>query len=144
MQILFISFLSIIIGSGEWFTNFDEAKAMATKENKHILLNFSGSDWCAPCIKMKAEVFESKTFLSLAEKQLVLVRADFPRLKKNQLTKEQIKHNEALAEKYNPGGKFPLTVLLDANGQIIKEWDGYLFGSQDHFMVDLNKAISSK
>ena len=144
MQILLISFLSIIISSGEWFTNFEEAKEMAAKENKHILLNFSGSDWCAPCIKMKAEVFESKTFLSLAEKQLILVRADFPRSKKNQLTKEQIKHNEALAEKYNPEGKFPLTLLLEPNGKIIKEWDGYVFASQDRFMVDLNNAISTK
>ena len=144
MKLLLISFLSIIIGSGEWLTNFEEAKDTATKENKYILLNFAGTDWCAPCIKMKAEVFESETFLTLAEKQLVLVRADFPRLKKNQLTKEQIRHNEVLAEKYNPAGRFPLTVLLDANGQKIKEWDGYEFGSQDNFMVELNKSISTK
>lgn len=144
MQILLISFLSIVLNAGDWFTNFEEAKAIAEKENKYILLNFSGSDWCAPCIKMKQEVFESKTFLSMAEKQLILVRADFPRSKKNQLTKEQIKHNEALAEKYNPEGKFPLTLLLESNGKIIKEWDGYVFASQDRFMIDLNKAISTK
>lgn len=144
MKILLISFLSIIlIDSGEWFTNFDEAREMAVKNNKYILINFSGSDWCAPCIKMKAEVFESKNFLSLADKQLILVRADFPRSKRNQLAREQIKLNEALAEKYNPAGKFPLTLLLDANGKIIKEWDGYVFGSHDHFLDDLNKAISS-
>jgi thioredoxin-related protein len=144
MQILLVSFLSIVLNAGDWFTNFEEAKAIAEKENKYILLNFSGSDWCAPCIKMKQEVFESKTFLSMAEKQLTLVRADFPRLKKNQLTKEQIKHNEALAEKYNPKGKFPLTLLLESNGKIIKEWDGYVFASQDRFMIDLNTAISTK
>jgi thioredoxin-related protein len=144
MQILLVSFLSIVINAGDWFTNFEEAKAIAEKENKYILLNFSGSDWCAPCTKMKQEVFESKTFLSMAEKQLILVRADFPRLKKNQLTKEQIKHNEALAEKYNREGKFPLTLLLESNGKIIKEWDGYVFASQDRFMIDLNKAISTK
>ena len=144
MQMLLISFLLMIIGPTEWLTNFDAAKDKAVKENKYILLNFSGSDWCAPCIKMKAEVFESKTFLSLAEKQLILVRADFPRSKKNQLPKEQIKHNEALAEKYNSEGKFPLTLLLDANGKIIKEWDGYVFASKEKFIADLDKVISSK
>lgn len=144
MQVLLISFLSIAIHSGNWFTNFDEAKAIAAKENKYILLNFSGSDWCAPCIKMKSEVFESQTFISIAEKQLILVRADFPRSKKNQLTKEQVKRNEALAEKYNPEGKFPLTLLLESNGKIIKEWDGYVYASQDRFMADLNNAMLTK
>ena len=55
----------------------------------------------------------------------MLVRADFPRLSKNQLDARQTAHNEALAEKYNRQGKFPFTVLLDANGRVLKEWDGY-------------------
>ena len=132
----------MILGPTEWLTDFEAAKNTAARENKLVLLNFSGSDWCAPCIKMKAEVFETQPFLSLAERQLVLIRADFPRSKKRQLSKDQIKHNEALAARYNPSGKFPLTLLLDAKGKIIKEWDGYVFGSQDKFMGDLAKVIS--
>jgi peroxiredoxin len=54
-----------------------------------------------------------------------LVRADFPRMKKNQLSKEQTAYNEKLAEKYNPKGKFPLTVLINPDGKVITEWDGY-------------------
>ncbi|SKC77442.1 thioredoxin family protein [Ohtaekwangia koreensis] len=135
----------LLIGaSTEWLTDFDTAKNIAVQENKYILLNFSGSDWCAPCIKMKKEVFENESFLTLAEKQLVLVRADFPRSKKNQLSKELTKHNEALAEKYNPSGKFPFTVLMDAHGKVIKQWDGYIFSSQDKFIDDLTKTISAK
>lgn len=130
--------------STEWLTNMTKAKEAATKENKYILLNFSGSDWCAPCIKMKKEVFESESFLNLAEKQLILVRADFPRSKKNKLSDEQTKHNEALAEKYNSSGKFPFTILLDANGKVIKEWDGYVFSSQDKFIADLGAVLTSK
>ena len=89
-------------------------------------------------------VFESEAFLAIAEKQLVLVRSDFPRAKKNQLSKEQTQHNEALAEKYNPEGKFPLTVLLDASGAIIKQWDGYVFASQDKFIADLKETLALK
>ncbi len=130
------------VGQSEWLTDFDAAKTLAVKEKKYILLNFSGSDWCAPCIKMKTEVFETQPFLSVAEKHLVLVRADFPRSKKKQLSKDQTQRNEALAERYNPTGKFPLTLLLDSNGRPIKEWDGYVFGTQDKFMAELNKVIS--
>ena len=105
--------------------NFDQAKAEAAQTHKFILLNFSGSDWCGPCIKLKKDVFESAEFGQFATDHLVLVRADFPRKSKNQLDASQITHNEALAEKYNKQGKFPFTVLLDANGRVLKSWDGY-------------------
>jgi thioredoxin-related protein len=144
MKLVLVLFLMIAMAPNEWLTNFDAAKEKAREDNKLILLNFSGSDWCAPCIKMKKEVFESETFFSKSDKQLVLVRADFPRSKKNQLSPDQTKHNEALAEKYNPDGKFPFTLLLDANGKVIREWDGYVFGSQDKFLAELDNAITPK
>ena len=127
----------------EWLTNFDTAKETAAKEHKYILLNFSGSDWCGPCIKLKKEVFESDTFAAVVQGRLVLLHADFPRAKKNQLSNEQIKHNEMLADKYNPSGKFPLTLLLSADGKVLKEWEGYVFGSQDKFTEELKQAIPS-
>jgi len=142
---LFLAFILFITATSvEWLANFDTAKDIAARENKYILISFSGSDWCGPCIKMKKEVFESEAFLSIAENKLVLVCADFPRSKKNQLSKEQIKHNEGLAEKYNPLGKFPYTVLLDKDGKVIKEWDGYVFASHDKFIDALNQELLSK
>ena len=129
--------------SSQWLTDFDVARNVASQEHKYILLNFSGSDWCGPCIKMKKEVFENDQFLSLADKSLVLLRADFPRSKKNQLPKDQVKHNEALAEQYNPNSRFPLTVLLDAKGHVVKEWDGYVFATQEKFISDLKGTLAS-
>jgi len=111
--------------SAEWGLDIEKAKQEASSTQKYILLNFCGSDWCGPCIKLKKDIFESEDFQEYASKNLVLIRADFPRLKKNQLDKKQTAHNEALAEKYNPEGKFPLTLLLDANGNVVREWDGY-------------------
>ena len=143
MKALFAFVLLIAVSTPEWLVNYENAHEVAVQQNKYILLNFSGSDWCGPCIKMKKEVFESESFLSLAEKHLVLLRADFPRAKKNQLSKEQTKHNEVLAEKYNPEGKFPFTVLLDSNGNVLKKWDGYVFSSQDKFIADLHDTILS-
>ena len=106
-----------------WLTDLDEAKEIAVKEEKLILLNFSGSDWCAPCIRQRKEIFGSADFADYAEKHLVLVNADFPRLKKNQLSSEQKAKNELLAERYNSKGIFPFTVLLNAKGEVIRSWD---------------------
>lgn len=109
----------------EWELDFEQAKTEAAQTHKLILVNFSGSDWCGPCIKLKKNVFESDAFQAYAADYLVLVRADFPRLSKNKLTNEQTTRNEALAEHYNRQGKFPFTALLDASGRVLREWDGY-------------------
>lgn len=139
MKLLAILLTSVLVSlTGDWSLDFDQAKTEASQSHKFILLNFSGSDWCAPCIKLKKDIFESDAFKAYAVDHLILVRADFPRLKKNQLDKAQVEKNEALAEKYNPQGKFPLTVLLDANGKVIKEWDGYVQKSPEAFVEDIN------
>ncbi len=126
MKSLIFLFSSIfLLGSSSWQTDFQKAQTEATVQKKYILLNFSGSDWCGPCIKLKKEILDSEEFLKYADEKLVLVRADFPRLKKNRLSPEQTKQNEALAEKYNSEGKFPFTVLIDATGKAVKSWEGY-------------------
>jgi thioredoxin-related protein len=107
-----------------WETDFEDAKKKAEKEHKLILLNFSGSDWCIPCIKFRKQIFEATSFQNFADSSLVLINADFPRLRKNQLSKDQQKKNDKLADKYNPSGIFPYTLLLDEKGETIKSWEG--------------------
>ena len=106
-----------------------------------ILINFSGSDWCGPCFQLKKKIFEADEFNEYASEHLVLVNADFPRLKKNELSKEQVKLNEALADKYNKEGKFPFTVLLDWSGKVIKEWEGCPDESPVEFIGEIKKII---
>lgn len=128
----------LFIGPGDWISDMKQAQVQAKQENKHILLNFSGSDWCAPCIQLKKEVFESNEFKQLADGKWVLVRADFPRLKKNQLPADQQAKNNFLAERYNPLGKFPLTLLLDAEGKVIATWEGFP-SSKNKFLSELSR-----
>jgi len=123
-----------------WGTDYEHAKETAKQENKYILLNFSGSDWCGPCIRMHDEVFGSDAFKQVAGNNLVLVNADFPRLKKNQLSKEQQKQNDHLADLYNQKGSFPLTVLLSADGKVIKEWAGFPEGGAGQFVNEVKAA----
>ena len=102
----------------EWQYDFDKAKKTATAEDKPIIVVFSGSDWCAPCIKLDRNVWQSEAFKKEAS-NWILVRADFPRKKANELSKEQTEHNQKLAEKYNLEGSFPLVVVMDKNGKVI-------------------------
>ena len=135
---------AVILMSSGWLNDFDQAKAIAKQESKPILLNFSGSDWCGPCIKMKKQVFETDQFREFADNHLVLLKADFPRLKKNQLDKKQKEHNEKLAELYNPEGKFPLTLLLSQEGKVLKTWDGYTNMSVSQFVDAISEHVQSK
>jgi len=113
-------FFSVFLGNAqEWLTNIETAKEVASKTNKHIVLVFQGSDWCAPCIKLEKEIWESEEFRTYAKKNFVLLKADFPRKKKNKLTKEQQLQNNQLMEKYNLKGYFPFVVILDNNGKAL-------------------------
>ncbi|MGO4821753.1 MULTISPECIES: thioredoxin family protein [unclassified Flavobacterium] len=105
--------------SQNWQTDFNQATTEANAQNKPIVLVFSGSDWCAPCIKLDTNIWQSETFKEYAAKNYILERADFPKKKQNELTAELKKHNQELAEKYNQEGIFPLVVVLDSKGTIL-------------------------
>lgn len=105
--------------SQDWKYNFEEAKQIASEEGKNIIIVFSGSDWCAPCIKLDKNIWQSEVFQKEASKEWIIVRADFPRKKANTLSKEQTDHNRMLADKFNQEGSFPLVVILDKNGKLL-------------------------
>lgn len=134
MKLLFLIFISFITTPLVWSGNFNESAKDAKASHKLILVNFSGSDWCGPCIRLRNEILESQVFENYASEKLVLVRADFPRQKKNRLPEAQVKLNEALAERYNKDGKFPFTLLLDENGKVLKTWDGFPKENADQFV----------
>lgn len=125
MKKLFVAGLCILAMS---FTkiesNFQAAVQTASSRHELIMINFSGSDWCGPCMRMRKEIFENEIFSKMADSTLVFFNADFPRNKKNQLDKNTIKQNETLADKYNPDGNFPFTVLINPEGKVIKSWVG--------------------
>jgi thioredoxin-related protein len=142
-KIVLLAILATCLRASTWHYNMQEAKQIAQKEHKHILLNFSGSDWCGPCILLRKEILDQPAFLQMADTELVLVNADFPRKKRDQLTEQQQQLNNALADQYNPQGKFPYTLLLDANGKVLQEWDGYPKMTPESFCIDVRNLIYS-
>ena len=111
----------------------DAAKAKA--ENKLIMLDFTGSDWCGWCIKLNKEVFSKPEFAEFARKNLVAVEVDFPRAK--QQTKELKKANESLQEKYNIQG-YATIIVLDGEGKKVGQL-GYMPGGPKAFIGELDK-----
>lgn len=105
--------------SQEWLTDMTQASTLASEQHHNIILVFQGSDWCAPCMKLEQEIWSSEEFRDYASDHYILVKADFPRKKKNQLSAQQQKKNDRLAEKYNQEGYFPLVVILDPEGNVL-------------------------
>jgi thioredoxin-related protein len=142
-KLLLLALPALLLSFSEWHYDLAEARQIAQKEHKHILLNFSGSDWCGPCIRMHKEIFASGIFLKMADTSLVMVNADFPRMKKNRLSPQQQTANESMADQYNSKGRFPFTVLLDAEGRVLKEWEGYTGMRPEVFRDQVIQAIDA-
>ena len=144
MNVKLLIFLPVFfLSSPNWYHNLNEAEKIAQKEHKYILLNFSGSDWCGPCMRMHTEFFESVVFKEMADTELVMVNADFPRKKKNQLPADQQKLNDEMADKYNSQGKFPYTLLLNAEGKVLLTWEGLPNESPDAFTMEVRNGMYS-
>ena len=115
----------------------DQSLSKAKEEHKKVLFFFSGSDWCSPCVKFKKNYIDNPNFKEFASTNLILFNADFPKLKKNAISKEQTAENEKLAEKYNPKGIFPLIILLNENGTVLKKWEKLPSETIDEFINQL-------
>lgn len=122
-----------------WLSDFQKAQEEAKASNKLLLLDFTGSDWCGWCKRLRAEVFSKPEFEEYAKNNLVLMTVDFPRAKP--LSSEARQQNENLAEKYGIEG-FPTIVLLNGSGKQVGEL-GYVPGGASAFIAELKKVPKS-
>ena len=121
-----------------WTADFDKALEQAKKENKVVLLEFTGSDWCPPCKMMRKNVFSKKEFVEKASKHYVLVELDFPNgdpdLKKK---------NEPYAKKYEIKA-FPTIVLVDADGNEFARFIASAYPEVDAFIAQIEKQFDRR
>lgn len=123
----------------DWHTNLEEAIQIGQKENKSILVNFTGSDWCQWCKKLSSEVFTQSEFEKYADENLVLVKLDFPRTIEQ--SAEIKMYNNNLAQRYGVRG-FPTIILLDGSGNLINS-TGYQPGGAATYVQHLKSLIGS-
>lgn len=146
MKYLVLFFLPFLLGAQEntveqadiqWFVNYTEAITESKKKNKNILVYFTGSDWCAPCKKLKQDLFLTEEFKTLSE-DYVLLYIDIP-MNKKLLSSEQMAHNKALLPKLNKKGVFPLLKILDGDEKELDELSGYSMNGEISYHLELLK-----
>lgn len=138
----------------KWYTDFEEARLLATKENKVIFAFFTGSDWCGWCIRLQKNVFAKPAFIAWADKNVILLELDFP--KRTQLPAKLKEQNQGLAQAFQVRG-YPTVWLFNAD--VNKETQkvelkaygsgGYPSGAEAgkeevKFIADMNKILTNK
>jgi thioredoxin-related protein len=124
-----------------WMTDFEAAKSKATEENKSILINFMGSDWCGLCVKLNKEIFTTEKFFQEMKDKFVFVALDYPRRPEtiSKMSEETIAQNEKLHEEYMIPG-FPTVLLTDDSGRPFAR-TGYLEIGPEAYMANLNRLL---
>ena len=121
----------------KWETDFEVAKKRAKDENKEILADFTGSDWCGWCIKLKKEVFDQPEFQEYAKKHLVMLELDFPHGKK--LPAKEKEQNDKLSEEFKVEG-FPTILLMNSKGKEVGR-TGYQEGGPAKYVEHLKGLL---
>ncbi|MFY0652533.1 MAG: thioredoxin family protein [Cyclobacteriaceae bacterium] len=133
----------------EWLVDIDEAYQISKQTNKPILANFTGSDWCGWCKKLRSEVFSKQAFKEWAKDNVVLLELDFPRRKR--LPEQQMMQNRGLQQAFQVRGYPTIWVFdlekPDPNGQFqihALGKTGYIRGGSDNFTREVDKMIARK
>jgi protein disulfide-isomerase len=123
--LILVAWFATLAGAAaaDWQTDYAKALQMAKSQHKQVLLDFTGSDWCGPCIELRKQVFSRPEFRAYADKNLILVEVDYPQRKKQ--SADLKKQNEKLSKQYGIDEKgFPTVVLLDPSGKKVREFTG--------------------
>jgi protein disulfide-isomerase len=120
-----------------WENNLETAIQQAKKENKAVLVNFTGSDWCIWCKRLSSEVFQQEAFKNYADESLVLVMLDFPR--SIEQSAETQSYNRNLAQKYGIQG-FPTILIFDGDGKLVGQ-TGYLPGGPEKYVENIKSYL---
>ncbi len=123
---------------GTWITDYQLALGYSEALSRPVLINFTGSDWCPWCFKLRDEVFIQPEFDSYAKDNLILLTIDFPQKKK--LPEAEASSNDALAKQFGIEG-FPTILLVNAEGDILAK-TGYQRGGAEFYVKHLQELLA--
>ncbi|WP_394776406.1 thioredoxin family protein [Flavobacterium sp.] len=98
----------------KWYTDVKEAITVSNKEQKPMLMFFTGSDWCGWCIRLQNEVLKTPEFKKWATDNVVLVELDYPR--RTPQTPEIKNQNNELQQAFGIQG-FPTVYFTSAESK---------------------------
>jgi thioredoxin-related protein len=117
-----------------WTTDYDEAKILAAKQKKDILLLFSGDDWTENSMPFRENVLQADSFQKEFKKSYIFLNVDFSQLEfaKTELDEnsteaekaeakkieEEYRRKELLARYYNVQS-WPAVYLVSAEGYVL-------------------------
>ena len=99
-----------------WHESYEEAMEASRQSGKPILADFTGTDWCPWCVKLKKDVFETAVFKEWARENVVLLELDYP--KRSSQRPAIKKRNQQLKDKYQIS-TWPTVLFLDQNGEVL-------------------------
>ncbi|MGE3802059.1 MAG: FAD:protein FMN transferase, partial [Candidatus Kapaibacterium sp.] len=140
LTLLFTLFLTTALDAQEVM---DEATIFqqAVEQNRPILLIFSGSDWCAPCIRFNRQVLSDSSVDAFLHERVIIVHADFPQ--RTTLPDNLVERNERLAERYNPNGDFPRVLLVNPD-KSVRALLTHAEATPASFIEEVKRYINSK
>jgi thioredoxin-related protein len=121
----------------QWLESYDQAIALAKENQRPILVDFTGSDWCGWCIRLDEEVFSKAAFQDWAQDHVVLLKLDFPQTVPQSL--ELVEQNQQLAQQYGVQG-FPTILFLSEGGKVLGS-SGYLEGGPSAWIQDAQAKL---
>ena len=101
--------------AGEWFIDFEKAKAESAKTGRPIYILFTNPD-AAVSLSYERNIFSQKKFLDYADKKLVLMKVEFP-VAIHRQPKGLREQNSELKSKFGIT-VMPAALLVDANGEL--------------------------
>ena len=123
-----------------WTTDAEAASEIAQQEHRDMLLLFTGSDWCPPCIKLEEQILSQAGFSEKATESFVLVKFDFPQ--NTPISRELELQNSEWASRFGVEG-FPTLVLLD-HTQKPYAFTGFRDESPDAYLAHLDELQKAR
>lgn len=123
---------------GEWLEDIQQARALARKMGRPILMFFLGSDWCLWCKRLEKETFSQAGWKKHAALKYVQMRVDFPRNLPQ--SPELKKQNSDLHDQYKIEHRLPAVIITDADGKESGR-TGYFPGGPDLYIEELRRAL---
>jgi hypothetical protein len=142
LKLLFIGLFPFFNVISNWETNFDVAKEKAVKENKIMLVHFYKNDKKGSANHFQTALFENDTFVSYANRHLILLQVDLS-IKTNNDTEQQFIYNSIILERYNPKGIYPYTVILESSGKLLTSWEHSRQLSSSKLVADIQSSIEA-